>query len=186
MNGCRIRRKPCGMPGVTMRIETVDTGDAHPNTYRLTLRNARGEQHTLIAISTGGGMMEVINIDGFAVSLFGDYHETLLSVIGSGADLVQRLAALAGVDEVLLHEHCGKQLVQVKAAQFLSDETIAELRKVCPILSGEAARAGVADCFPQGYPRAVHDLRGNAALTMPAETFRCGSWRWNMKWRAAI
>jgi L-serine dehydratase len=120
--------------GVTIRIETVDTGDVHPNTYRLTLRSNRGEQHTLIAISTGGGMMEVINIDGFAVSLFGDYHETLLSVLGSGADLVSRVTALAGIDEVLLHEHCGKQLVQVKAAHFLSDETIAELRKVCPIV----------------------------------------------------
>jgi L-serine dehydratase len=80
-------------------------------------------------------MMEVINLDGFAVSLFGDYHETLLSVIGNGADLVKRLTALGGVDEVLLHEHCGKQLVEVKAAHFLSDETVAELRKVCPILS---------------------------------------------------
>ena len=121
--------------GVTIRIETVDTGDEHPNTYRLTLRNPRGEQHTLIAISTGGGMMEVINLDGFTVSLFGDYHETLLSVIGNGADLIKRLTALGGVDEVLLHEHCGKQLVEMKAAHFLSDETVAELRKVCPILS---------------------------------------------------
>jgi len=121
--------------GVTIRIETVDTGDEHPNTYRLTLRNPRGEQHTLIAISTGGGMMEVINVDGFAVSLFGDYHETFLSVIGNGADLVKRVTALGGVDEVLLHEHCGKQWVEVKAAHFLSDATIAELRKACPILS---------------------------------------------------
>jgi L-serine dehydratase len=120
--------------GVTIRIETVETGDEHPNTYRLTLRKTAGEEHTLIAISTGGGMMEVINIDGFAVSLFGDYHETLLSVLGSGADLVSRVTALAGIDEVLLHEHCGKQLVQVKAAHFLSDETIAELRKICPIV----------------------------------------------------
>jgi L-serine dehydratase len=31
--------------GAQVRIETVDAGDPHPNTYRLTLRNAR-EQHT--------------------------------------------------------------------------------------------------------------------------------------------
>ena len=120
--------------GVTIRIETVDTGDEHPNTYRLTLGSTRGEKHTLIAISTGGGMMEVINIDGFAIRMFGDYHETLLSVIGHGADLVRRVLGLAGIDDVLLHEHCGKQLVEVKAAHFLTDETMAELRKVCPIL----------------------------------------------------
>ena len=120
--------------GVNIRIETVDAGDEHPNTYRLTLRSARGESHTVIAISTGGGIMEVINIDGYKLSMFGDYHETLLYVIGNSADLVKRLASLPNVDEVTLHEHCGKQLVQVKAAKFLSDETIVELRKVCPIL----------------------------------------------------
>jgi len=27
--------------GVTIRIETVDTGDEHPNTYRLTLHDLR-------------------------------------------------------------------------------------------------------------------------------------------------
>ena len=41
--------------------------------------NAR-EQHSLIAISTGGGMMEVIAVDGFNVSMFGDCFETLLWV----------------------------------------------------------------------------------------------------------
>ena len=53
--------------GVEVRIEIVDAQDPHPNTYRLTLRNAR-ETHTLIAISTGGGMMEVVSIDGVPVS----------------------------------------------------------------------------------------------------------------------
>ena len=50
--------------GVRIRIETVDAGDVHPNTYRLSLQNAR-ERYSLIAISTGGGMMEVIAVDDF-------------------------------------------------------------------------------------------------------------------------
>lgn len=57
--------------GIELRIETVDVGDPHPNTYRLTLSNAT-ETHTLHAISTGGGMIEVIQIDGQKVALFGD------------------------------------------------------------------------------------------------------------------
>jgi len=118
--------------GVRIRIETVDAGDEHPNTYRLTLRNAR-EQHSLIAISTGGGMMEVIAVDGFRVSMFGDYHETLLWVDGDGRAVAQRLAEWVEADEVLLHEAAGHQLVEVKAAQFLSDETIGALRKIAPI-----------------------------------------------------
>ena len=120
--------------GVRIRIETVDVGDAHPNTYRLTLRRTPDDQHTLIAISTGGGMIEVINIDGFEVSLFGDYHETLLTVTGDGPALVQRLATLMEVDDIRLHEHGGRQLVQVRAAEFLSETIISELREVSPDL----------------------------------------------------
>jgi L-serine dehydratase len=57
--------------GIALCIETVDVGDPHPNTYRLTLSN-NTETHTLRALSTGGGMIEVIAIDEQAVSLFGD------------------------------------------------------------------------------------------------------------------
>jgi L-serine dehydratase len=57
--------------GIELCIETIDVGDPHPNTYRLTLTN-NTETHTLHAISTGGGMIEVIHLDGQTVSFFGD------------------------------------------------------------------------------------------------------------------
>ena len=118
--------------GVQVRIETVDAGDKHPNTYRLTLRNPH-EQHFLRAISTGGGMMEVIDVDGFAVSMFGDCFETLLWVEGNGLEVQQRLGQLVEADAVLLHEASGQQLVEVKAGRFLDDTAIAELRKITTI-----------------------------------------------------
>ena len=62
--------------GIELCIETVDVGDPHPNTYRLTLTNG-DETHTLHAISTGGGMIEVLRIDGKPVSFFGDREEPL-------------------------------------------------------------------------------------------------------------
>ncbi len=46
----------------------MDLHDPHPNTYRLTLSNAT-EKHTMIAISTGGGMIEAKEIDGQRVAL---------------------------------------------------------------------------------------------------------------------
>ena len=66
--------------GVALCFETVDVGDPHPNTYRLTLTNGT-ETHTLHAISTGGGMIEVIKIDGQPISLFGD-REVPLDALG--------------------------------------------------------------------------------------------------------
>jgi L-serine dehydratase len=38
------------------------------------------EKHQVIALSTGGGMIEVIEIDGAAVSMAGDYYELLVYV----------------------------------------------------------------------------------------------------------
>jgi L-serine dehydratase len=75
--------------GINLRIETVDVGDPHPNTYRLTLKNDH-ETHTLIAISTGGGMIEVIEIDGVPLRMDGGWHETLIwQQTGDGVRLVQ-------------------------------------------------------------------------------------------------
>ena len=56
--------------GTDVEIRYIDCHDPHPNTYRLTLSNGH-EQHTMVAISTGGGMIRVLDIDGQPVSLDG-------------------------------------------------------------------------------------------------------------------
>lgn len=113
--------------GVKVRIETVDVGDEHPNTYRLTLRNKNGRQHFLRAISTGGGMMEVLNIDDFAVSMFGDYHVTLLWFESDATELGLDLEALANGDEVIVHRAGTRSLVEFRDQSFLAGSYLAEL-----------------------------------------------------------
>jgi len=113
--------------GIGLRIETVDVGDPHPNTYRLTLRNAR-EAHELIAISTGGGMMEVQSIDGVPLGMDGGYDETLVWLAGAAHEAVGRLKARVDAAEVLIHEADDGLLVQVKSAGFVPDEALADLR----------------------------------------------------------
>ncbi|MBM3879041.1 MAG: serine dehydratase [Verrucomicrobia bacterium] len=114
--------------GIKLRIETVEVGDPHPNTYRLTLRNER-ETHSLIAISTGGGMMEVIGIDGVPVHMDGGYHETLIW-------LPAGVEARWKADEIIVHDLGERQLVQVKAAQFVSPTGLTPLavKKLSPVL----------------------------------------------------
>ena len=56
--------------GIAIDIKYADLKDPHPNTYNLVLSNAR-EHHTMVAISTGGGMIEVLDIDGARVSIDG-------------------------------------------------------------------------------------------------------------------
>lgn len=88
--------------GVEVRIEIGNFDFSHPNTYRLTLGN-RYEQHTLTALSTGGGAIVVIAIDGFRVSIAGDYAETLIYITSQGEALADRLSGMARVDEILVH-----------------------------------------------------------------------------------
>ena len=119
--------------GVDVRIEIVDVHDPHPNTYRLTLTNAR-ETHTLVAISTGGGMIEVIAIDGVPLSIGGDYYETLLFA-GSDPDVIApAIARQMAVDDVLVHRAGTRRLIEVRAQARADDRTIAAIRQLAPDL----------------------------------------------------
>lgn len=118
--------------GVRLRIQTADTGEPHPAAYRLTLRNER-ETHWLRAVSIGGGQVEVLNVDGFNVSICGDCFETLLWVHERGPELAARLAAWVQGSTVLTHQADGLQMVEVKADQFVSDAILAQLKKAFDI-----------------------------------------------------
>ncbi|MEQ8809605.1 MAG: serine dehydratase beta chain, partial [Imperialibacter sp.] len=63
--------------GIKITIDIHPIGATHPNTYKLTLKNPK-ETHTLTALSTGGGMIQVIEIDGAPVLMAGDFFETLI------------------------------------------------------------------------------------------------------------
>ncbi|WP_397383311.1 L-serine ammonia-lyase, iron-sulfur-dependent, subunit alpha [Prosthecobacter sp.] len=129
--------------GIKLRIETVDVGDPHPNTYRLTLRNAH-VQHTLIAISTGGGMMEMLSIDGVPMTMDGGYHETLIW-------LPKTVSAEFEADEVLHHDAGEFQILQVKSAAFVDTDhlpfiTVKRLYPVLPVPSRKDMRVPFKSC----------------------------------------
>lgn len=88
--------------GTTVDIRYIDCHDAHPNTYRLTLSSAQ-EQHTMIAISTGGGMIEVLNIDGQPVSLDGGATTQV-----NGRTLHQVLPVMSQPNAVLPFRTCNE------------------------------------------------------------------------------
>lgn len=133
--------------GIALRIEIVDVGDPHPNTYRLTLTNARAS-HALVAISTGGGMMEVCSIDGVPMAMDGGYHETLIW-LPAGADAATLRDDEA--DEVIVHDAGDVRIVQVKARHFVSAEgmpalSVKRLSPVLPVPSGKHLRVPFTSC----------------------------------------
>jgi L-serine dehydratase len=157
--------------GVRVRIAIVDSHDPHPNTYRLTLHNAQ-EQHSLVGISTGGGMVEITAIDAFAVSIAGDYFETLLWVPENAHRIVARLAGLVQADEIFVHQSAAGQLVEVKAQQFLSDAAITTLGEVAPVrrirrlspVLPVLSRKGITLPFKTCREMLRHDADGNTPL----------------------
>jgi L-serine dehydratase len=96
-----------------------------------------------MAISTGGGMIEVIKIDGHAVSLFGDTYVTLIHATADAAEHISKLTALGGVIDVSIHGESGSHdvLVAVTSEQALADDVIGttgiksihHLRPVLPV-----------------------------------------------------
>lgn len=63
--------------GIKIKIDIHPIGADHPNTYKITLKN-KFETHQVIGLSTGGGMIEIIEIDQSPVSMMGDFNITLL------------------------------------------------------------------------------------------------------------
>ncbi|MEQ1893548.1 MAG: L-serine ammonia-lyase, iron-sulfur-dependent, subunit alpha [Planctomycetota bacterium] len=124
--------------GIALEIRIAELHDPHPNTYRLLLRRG-GNEHRLIALSTGGGMIEVIAIDGAPVTLYGDYAVTVLDVSDDGRTTAAALAVRADVDAVQVTGATPTRVV-VSAQEFVSDAVLAELpsvrraRRLAPVL----------------------------------------------------
>ena len=126
--------------GLTTTIDIHPIGATHPNTYKLTLRNAR-ETRTLTAISTGGGMIEVLEIDGAAVSMAGDFFVTLVYVRSPG-DLPDLIARAMPCDGIAVRQGTST-FIEVCASRFLPDDVCAALaarddvlaiRRIHPVL----------------------------------------------------
>lgn len=71
--------------GIAVTYHTGNYGDPHPNTYNLRIAGG-GEEHDVVAISTGGGMIEVQKIDGLELSYFGDCYGLTVWSDGDAAE----------------------------------------------------------------------------------------------------
>jgi L-serine dehydratase len=141
--------------GVSLTFETVDVGDPHPNTYRLTVTR-EDRTHSLHAISTGGGMIELIEVDGVPFSAFGDYHETLVIFEGPHAreraervnQMITSVPATHRPDNVVLRVGDSRVILQIESFDpladairaILDDFPEAEFRSFSPVLPVRSRR----------------------------------------------
>jgi len=120
--------------GIGVEIRITDFPAPHPNTYRMTLSGPSG-QHGMTAISTGGGMVEVLEIDGVELSMAGDFHETLVWLEEAGEGVsgpdapVRDLLQETVVEEALLHRRDAGWMIQVKGSEILPERVLQRLRE---------------------------------------------------------
>lgn len=152
----------------------------------MTVTNSK-ETHTETAISTGGGIIEVIEIDGVKVSIAGDYYETLIYFASDKDRLLVYLNENISADEIhILHDETTR-LVEIKSQEFFDQETISDLcskfdiqsikqiAPVLPILSFQRIEVPFITCAEMlAYNRnknlnlwelAVHYERSRGAIT---------------------
>ena len=83
---------------VGFEFTRIDESD-HPNAMKFVLTGRSGRTVTLVGISTGGGMVETVMVDGFALRTIGDAFVVLLFDPRPAADaaLAERLSWLSGL-----------------------------------------------------------------------------------------
>ena len=140
--------------GVETSVRVSEFGDPHPNTYRLHVER-KGVTHDVVAVSTGGGMIEILEIDGHGVSIFGDYDVTLLETSGAPDHLVAAVAELDDVDDVvvsqsgnglgLLVASSQKPLDEATTSHFEAVTAVHRLRPVLPVRSRKGVQPPFVD-----------------------------------------
>ncbi len=134
---------------IAVHIKIIDLQAEHPNTYRITLKNP-WETHQVIAISTGGGMIEVIEIDGNTVSLAGDRFVTLVYTTDPG-QVSQYLGQTQVADS--FEVHAGETsfvllatqvplepVILEELSQIQGVQAVKQINPVLPILSAKDTR----------------------------------------------
>lgn len=111
--------------GIEINIEIRDFNTKHPNTYKLTLKNDE-ETHEMVAISTGGGMIEIVEIDHLKVSMVGDYYETLIYTNDAGVR--KFLQETLPTKEVFTFERTDTSVIEIKTQKSLDEKILNQLR----------------------------------------------------------
>ena len=142
---------------IKTEIKIHPIGAIHPSTYKITLKN-NITQHQLVAISIGGGMIEIIELEGMSVSMSGDYFETIIYSRRDGDKIKDELLNKITADEILCHKGVDLEIIEIKSQKFLDEShktkilanenviDIKEINPVLPVLSSKRTKVPFITC----------------------------------------
>lgn len=115
--------------GMEILFRVVPYENNHPNTYKMTIKTDLDEVLDVVALSVGGGMIEITEINHFAVEVTGGFYETLL--FGSQftleeAELSKKISKFCFAE---IKEQAGETLLHIKTQQALPDDEVTWLKQ---------------------------------------------------------
>lgn len=111
--------------GIDLEYRILDYGAEHPNHYRIAVTDGNDRTVSLDAISTGGGMIEMIALEGFRVSVMGDYYENCYIVSGAAEqEMMKQFLTdhISSFELLSVSEKDGRACVNVKTSKALTEE----------------------------------------------------------------
>jgi L-serine dehydratase len=116
--------------GIKVDWQTLNTPVEHPNTVRIITGAADGTVVEMVGISTGGGKIRVVEINGHRVELAGKEQALLIITDSSGKqgalDLLKKKGLpLSGIQESV---KSGEYLLVVNVREPLGENTLEKLR----------------------------------------------------------
>ncbi len=111
----------------TIEYIITDIENKHPNAYQISVQFPDQEDRHILAISTGGGMFEIVEWNAFRVSLKGDFFETLLFFQHVNTETVAEIENMlsSNLPDIKLHtSHDAEQnlLLNIKSDRSLGRE----------------------------------------------------------------
>lgn len=115
--------------GMILSFAESHLSDPHPSACHIRMKNSHSE-HELLAISTGGGMIQVLEIDTAEVRIYGDYYETLVFCSGNTAAIQRFIEQTINAEEILFCHGKNHQFFEIKSIHVIDDAMLEQLNSV--------------------------------------------------------
>ncbi len=175
--------------GIDIDFQIKPFTATHPNTYKITVEGVNDRKLNLIAISSGGGMIEINSINGINLSLKGDFFESLFLFNTICKDEKENLKndLKTHFPQAIVHffENEGKSLLNLKTGEsnytsvqklvpeHLKIEWSCEVEPVMPIISQKSYKLPFSS-YEEMLLYARNEKTSLADLALEYESARAG------------
>jgi L-serine dehydratase len=126
---------------IDLRFRIYDYKNDHPNTYKISATSVNNTITELVAVSTGGGMIQIRELNGFRVDVTGGYYEYFFYVAslteGDSAKSIESILRNfpdSGIELVDIVADSGRYMINIKASQAIESD---RSQKIASLLNAD-------------------------------------------------